>query len=368
MSVKPCLDPVNLYFESTPVSEWSYMGFLEALKTNCVSEVRSLADQKSIWRKRYYTYLSNVLIEEQNGISKERATFLIQQTPQSANDFGCVLIFKNIFDKQSQIDALNVLEATHNQKCEKYVDKVNSRSSKRDKMAKGEEADTSFGHKRSYDNKLPSTSSKKLAEEDITQEDVLNSVSEVSDIFRKTKFPVYYEKLKSIWHTRDAEANYYIIDMGDEETLNQVHELLSDNELNFLSERLSLTDENECISTEARRYITLFDEIIEEGNYDDDDIEGENNDITDERNSEEFEKAIAKMKRKVHQLDSLSKKFHYLSNTFPIPAESYDQSETPNIFVIKSVSSHFDTITKMNGLMRNTPERTWTAHVLAYLM
>ncbi|CAG8724893.1 4678_t:CDS:2, partial [Funneliformis mosseae] len=64
---------------STPVSEWSYMGFLEALKTNCVSEVRSLADQKSIWRKRYLTYLSNVLIEEQDGINKERVTFLIQQ-------------------------------------------------------------------------------------------------------------------------------------------------------------------------------------------------------------------------------------------------------------------------------------------------
>ncbi|RGB43729.1 hypothetical protein C1646_415551 [Rhizophagus diaphanus] len=217
------------------------------------------------------------------------------------------MVKEDIFDKQSQIDALNVLEATRNQKSEEYVDKVNSRSSKRVKMAKGEEADTSFGHKRSYDEELPSTSSKKistygneeeLAEEVITQEDVLNSVSEVSDTFGKTKFPVYYEKLKSIWHTRDAEANYYIIDMGDEETLNQVHELLSDNELNFLSERLSLTDENECVSTEARRYMTLFDEIIEEGNYDDDDIEGENNDITDERNSEEFEKAIAKMKGK----------------------------------------------------------------------
>ncbi|PKY59863.1 hypothetical protein RhiirA4_516652 [Rhizophagus irregularis] len=290
-----------------------------------------------------------------DGISKERATFLIQQVrfaqpvksivlfmawgivPQHCISQSFLLLHslgKDIFDKQSQIDVLNVLEATRNQKCEEYVDKIST-----------------------YGNE------EELAEEDITQEDVLNSVSEVSDTFRKTKFPVYYEKLKSIWHTRDAEANYYIIDMGDEETLNQVHELLSDNKLNFLSERLSLTDENECISTEARRYMILFDEIIEEGNYDDDDIEGENNDITDERNSEEFEKAITKMKRKVHQLDSLSKKFYYLSNTFPIPAESYDQSETPDIFVIKSVSSHLDTITKMNGLMRNTPERIWTAHV-----
>jgi hypothetical protein len=87
MSLKPCLDPVNLYFESTPVSEWSYMGFLGALKTNCVSDVRSLADQKSIWRKRYLTFLNNVVIEEQDAISKERATFLIQQVCQFSLPF-----------------------------------------------------------------------------------------------------------------------------------------------------------------------------------------------------------------------------------------------------------------------------------------
>src|SRR6266498_5871117 len=39
----------------------------------------------------------------------------------------------------------------------------------------------------------------------------------------------------------------------------------------------------------------------------------------------------------------------------------------PDMFIIKSVSSHLDTIIKMNGAMINTPERTWTAHVLAYL-
>jgi hypothetical protein len=135
---------------------------------------------------------------------------------------------------------------------------------------------------------------------------VLNSIAEVSDIFRKTRFPTYYNKLKSIWHNRDAETNYYVIDLGDEETLNQVHDLLSDNELNFLFERLRLTDEDECMSAEACRYMTLFDEMIEEENCNDGKIEGEKNDTTGERNSEEFE-------RKVHQLDSLSKKFHYLS-------------------------------------------------------
>ncbi|EXX78317.1 hypothetical protein RirG_016070 [Rhizophagus irregularis DAOM 197198w] len=171
---------------------------------------------------------------------------------------------EDIFDKQSQIDALNVLEATRNQKTEEYVDRVNSRLSKRTKMTKGE-MDMSLGHKRSYDEELPSTSSKKVGiqyitqllvrkifissfhpfmciqistyenEEDITQEDTLSSVAE----------------LKSIWHDRDPETDYYIIDLGDEETLNQVHELLSDYELNSLFERLRLTDEDEYVSAEA---------------------------------------------------------------------------------------------------------------------
>lgn len=188
----------------------------------------------------------------------------------------------------------------------------------------------------------------------------MNSIAEVSDVFGKTKFPTYYNKLKSIWHNRDAETNYYVIDLGDEEILNLVHGLLSDNELNFLFERLRLTDEDECLSTEACRYMTLFDKMVEEESCNDGKIEDEENYTTGERNCEELE-------RKVHQLDSLPKKFHYLSNTLPIPAESYDQSETPDVFVIKSVSCHIDTITKMNGLMKSTPERTWTAHVLAYI-
>jgi len=73
------------------------------------------------------------------------------------------------------------------------------------------------------------------------------------------------------------------------------------------------------------------------------------------------------MEEIVHQLYGLPEKYHYLSNTLPIPAQHYDQSKMPDMFIIKSVSSHLDTITKMNRVMINTPERTWTAHVLAYL-
>ncbi|CAI2197558.1 10625_t:CDS:2, partial [Funneliformis geosporum] len=89
----------------------------------------------------------NVFIEEQDGISisKEHATFLIQQKrPSEEENFWNsvktekdLMVKEDIFDKQLQIDALNVLEATL-------------------KMAKGKEVDTSFG-----DEELPSTSSKK---------------------------------------------------------------------------------------------------------------------------------------------------------------------------------------------------------------
>ncbi|KAF0485581.1 hypothetical protein F8M41_022778 [Gigaspora margarita] len=39
----------------------------------------------------------------------------------------------------------------------------------------------------------------------------------------------------------------------------------------------------------------------------------------------------------------------------------------PDMFIVKSISSHLGAIIKMNGAMKNVPERTWTAHVLAYL-
>ena len=72
---------IKSYFDSTPVLAWSYLGFLKALKSYCVSGEHSLDDLKAIWRKRYLTFLSKFLIEEEghdNGI-KERVTFLIQQ-------------------------------------------------------------------------------------------------------------------------------------------------------------------------------------------------------------------------------------------------------------------------------------------------
>ncbi|CAG8502440.1 2995_t:CDS:2 [Acaulospora morrowiae] len=211
-----------------------------------------------------------------------------------------------------------------------------------------------IGQKPHYEEELPSTSPKKikisgneeLVEEGISQEDLSNSVIKTFDIFGQLEFPTYYEKLKTIWNTENDNTNYCVINMGDKNTLNQVHELLSENELRFLSERLMLKNEVECISVEARSYMELFDHIVEEegcdNSFDDqtEDTEGDNN----FRNSEEFKKVIAKMEEKMRRLGSLSEKFNYLSNVYPIPPESYDQSKMPDINIIKSISSHLDTI------------------------
>ncbi|CAG8796430.1 22246_t:CDS:2, partial [Gigaspora rosea] len=46
--------------------------------------------------------------------------------------------------------------------------------------------------------------------------------------------------------------------------------------------------------------------------------------------------------------------------------EAVDVDENNNKTIektVKSISNHFDIITKMNGAMNKTPERTWTAHI-----
>ncbi|CAG8438816.1 12628_t:CDS:2 [Acaulospora morrowiae] len=217
------------------------------------------------------------------------------------------------------------------------------------------------------------------AETDFTDEDLANSVIDTSNTFGKVEFPSYYNKLKSIWNNQDT-TNYHIIDLGDKDTSHKVHDLLDENELKSLFNRLVLDDEDMHINEKTRRYIELFDYIMKEENvediYDDvvvdevarGDLVCENNEETKnmEGGNEKFNESIAKMEEIVHQLDSLPEKYHYLSNTF-MSAQYYDQSKMPDMFIVKSVSSHLDTITKMNGAMKNTPERTWTAHVLAYL-
>ncbi|CAG8677690.1 13890_t:CDS:2, partial [Acaulospora morrowiae] len=97
-------------------------------------------------------------------------------------------------------------------------------------------------------------------EEDISQEDVLNSVTETSNIFREVEFPGYYDKLKKIWSTREAGSNYYVIDLKNKEVLKEVHNLLDDEELKSLFDRLALEDENKYII--EKKFIETKDEVI----------------------------------------------------------------------------------------------------------
>ncbi|CAG8621253.1 4527_t:CDS:2, partial [Cetraspora pellucida] len=144
------------------------------------------------------------------------------------------------------------------------------------------------------------------SEKNITDEDLVNSVNDASDTFGQVEFPSFYneEKKKNI---------------HDDTVVDEV------------------TESN------------LLDKNNEETKY----TEGDN---------ENFDKSITKMKEIMHQLDDLSEKYHYLSNTFPITAQNYDQIKMPDMFIIKSIASHLDTIIKMNGAIKNVPERTWTAH------
>jgi hypothetical protein len=60
---------------------------------------------------------------------------------------------------------------------------------------------------------------------DVANEYLVNSVIDASDIFGKVTFPSYYNKLKTIWKTRDSESNFYVLDLGDEVTWKQVYSL-----------------------------------------------------------------------------------------------------------------------------------------------
>ncbi|KAF0445970.1 hypothetical protein F8M41_002989 [Gigaspora margarita] len=162
-------------------------------------------------------------------------------------------------------------------------------------------------------------------EKNITEEDLINSVNDAFNTFGKVEFPSFYSKLKTTWDNQDI-TNYYVIDL-DEENKENIH------------------------------YDTVVDEVAEISFLDKNDEE-----MKYTGDDENFNKSIAKLKEIMDQLDDLSEKYHYLSNTFPIAAQHYDQLQMPDMFIVKSISNHLGTIIKMNGAMKNVPERTWTAH------
>ncbi|CAG8490447.1 5123_t:CDS:10, partial [Diversispora eburnea] len=178
-------------------------------------------------------------------------------------------------------------------------------------------------------------------EEGITQEDMLNSVIETSNIFREVEFPGYYDKLKKIWSIREAGSNYFVIDLKNKEVLKEI----------------DFGRRKQYISMKALEYMTLFDKIIDDYLRDDDD------DIVEKKFIEIKDEAISKMEKVVYSLDGLTKRFNYLSHTLPIPAEQYEGFLYPDIHIIRSISSHLSTIIRMDGIVKNITERSWTAHI-----
>ncbi|CAG8626267.1 1127_t:CDS:1, partial [Scutellospora calospora] len=197
---------------------------------------------------------------------------------------------------------------------------------------------------------------------DVTNEYLMNSVTDASDIFEKVTFPSYYNKLKTIWKNQDSESNFYVLDLGDEDSWKQIYSVLDEGELDSLHERLTLEDEEKFISEKTQEYLAFFDDIVPAQSKGDEAVDSY---LVDDDDYKTIEKN-SEVEKIVHQLGSVSEKYHYLSNFFPMPAD-YDQPKMPDLFIVKNISNHFDIITKMNGAMNKTPERTWTAHVLAYI-
>ncbi|CAG8837871.1 45286_t:CDS:2, partial [Gigaspora margarita] len=69
-----------------------------------------------------------------------------------------------------------------------------------------------------------------IQETDINQDEMLNSVTETSNLFRDVQFPDYYNKLKMIWQTREPDASYYVIDLSDKEILYKIISFSNDEE------------------------------------------------------------------------------------------------------------------------------------------
>ncbi|CAG8530238.1 16108_t:CDS:1 [Acaulospora colombiana] len=171
---------------------------------------------------------------------------------------------------------------------------------------------------------------------DVTNEDLMNSVTDASDIFGKVTFPSYYNKLKTIWKTRDSESKFYVLDLGDEDTWKQIYSVLDESELDSLYERLTLEDEEKFISEKTHEYLAFFDDIVPAQSKGDEAVDSY---LVDEDDYKTIEKN-SEMEKIVHQLGSVSEKYHYLSNFFPMPAD-YDQPKMPDLFIVKNISNHF---------------------------
>ncbi|RUS17891.1 hypothetical protein BC937DRAFT_89374 [Endogone sp. FLAS-F59071] len=69
----------SLYFRDTPLWEWSYQGFLEALESFWGPTDHVSIKDNSAFRKRYCNILKRILAEEQDSERGKFAALLLQK-------------------------------------------------------------------------------------------------------------------------------------------------------------------------------------------------------------------------------------------------------------------------------------------------
>ncbi|CAG8694716.1 14199_t:CDS:2, partial [Gigaspora rosea] len=147
---------------STPPPEWTYLGFLKAIKPYCIiSEARSIVDQKAIWRKRHGCRSSHCILRSfavvqlgEGVVPPKRLCELSRRPPEedfwnevkiekqlinkevcmdiewNLLDLDCNLYpstSKAILDKKSQMGALEILDISRPQKVKEYVNNISSK-------------------------------------------------------------------------------------------------------------------------------------------------------------------------------------------------------------------------------------------------
>ncbi|CAG8456700.1 2541_t:CDS:1 [Acaulospora colombiana] len=137
----------------------------------------------------------------------------------------------------------------------------------------------------------------------------------------------------------------------------EMNKLLDDDELKSISNRLDLEHENDHMSTEAFEYMTLFDNIMEDGP----------SDVVERNFIETRDVTISEMRKVVYSLDGLPIRFNYLSQTLPMSTNRHDISLHTDIHIIRNISSHLNATVTMDQIPKGATEGLWTPHVLAYI-
>ncbi|CAG8572171.1 12169_t:CDS:2 [Funneliformis mosseae] len=231
---------IKSYFESTPVLAWSYLDFLKTLKSYCVSEERSLDDlkfhmeeavsmlpnrfiSKPSWVKSTRPRRGAVLfvvwsavpqrcISRSSAVARPREGAVLlevwgavprcdrcgKRPPEEENFWDGVrldkelMIREDVFDKKSQIEALDVLCVSRSRKSNEYVNKINSHILEQTEMAREKEADAIIGQKRSYEEESSFTIPSKTRAISMDMESTYN------DSTFKTISPLTINEIKTV--------------------------------------------------------------------------------------------------------------------------------------------------------------------------